>query len=380
MATECRPVRPPASARWIFRRRRLRCYNQQVAGPELHRRRPLTLEHVARVAGVSKSTVSRVVNDVPTVDPAVRAAVQQAIAETGYVPNRAARSLVTRRTGSVALIISDPSGRHGHEPFFGRMFTDPFFGRVVSGALSVLRPAGVQLVLMPAEDEAARAQVSSYVRQGHVDGVLIIANQDGDDDALFAELRTYGVLAVLSSRPTEPGLSYVDFAQAAGGRLAAAHLVKIGRRRIASIGGPVDMPATDRRLAGLRETLRQHGLAELACVPGSLTRESGMAAMTELLAAHPDIDGLFAANDLMAEGALPVLREAGRHVPRDVAVVGFDDSSAALTSRPQLTTVRQPVEDMAAEMARLLLAQIEQPGSPPMSRVFEPTLVLRESA
>ncbi len=356
----------------------MRCYKREVAGPELHLRRPLTLEHVAKVAGVSKSTVSRVVNEVPTVDPAVRAAVQRAIADTGYVPNRAARSLVTRRTGSVALVISEPPNRHLNEPFFGRMFTDPFFGRVVSGALSVLRPAGVQLVLMPAEDDAARSQVSSYVRQGHVDGVVVIANHD--DDVLFTQLTTYGVPAVLSSRPTSAALSYVEFEQAAGGRLAAEHLVGLGRRRMASIGGPVDMPATDRRLVGFQAALREHGLEEVACVPGSFTRESGMEAMAELLAAHPDIDAVFAANDLMAEGALPVLREAGRRVPEDVAVVGFDDSSAALTSRPQLTTVHQPVEDMAAVMATLLLAQIEEPGRPPVSRVFEPTLVVRDSA
>ncbi|MFE4645694.1 LacI family DNA-binding transcriptional regulator, partial [Streptomyces sp. NPDC056730] len=136
--------------------------------------RPVTLEDVARVAGVSRATVSRVINETPTVDLALRHAVENAVAATGYVPNRAARSLVTRRTGSVALVVSEQEKRHAAAPFLGRVFTDPHFGRVVSGLVDVLRPAGVHLVLMLVDDEASRLQTLSYLRQGHVDGVVLI--------------------------------------------------------------------------------------------------------------------------------------------------------------------------------------------------------------
>jgi DNA-binding LacI/PurR family transcriptional regulator len=139
------------------------------------------------------------------------------------------------------------------------------------------------------------------------------------------------------------------------------------------------MPAGQERLAGFRDALARHGRPEVPSVEGDFTLESGERAMTQLLAEHPEVDGVFAANDLMAQGALLVLRDTGRAVPEEVAVIGFDDSSAALACRPPLTTIRQPLEDMAAEMARLLLAHIEQPGRPVSSVIFDPTLVVRKS-
>ncbi|MDQ1679876.1 MAG: hypothetical protein QOI42_735 [Frankiaceae bacterium] len=339
----------------------------------------LTLEHVAKVAGVSRATVSRVINDIPTVGPDLRRIVQDAIDATGYVPNRAARSLVTRRTGSVALIVSEPADRHSPEKFFDRIFTDPFFGRVMSGALPVLHRAGIQLVLAPAEDRAARQQLVNYLRQGHVDGVLHISGEV--DDPLPDVLAGYGIPSVLHSRPSHPvAISYVHLDQEAGGRLAADHLWARGCRHLATITGPPDMRVSRERLAGFCEALAARGIVDVATVEGGFTRESGEDAMGRLLEEHPDIDGLFVASDLMAEGALPVLRESGRRVPGDVAVVGFDDSSAALACRPRLTTVREPVEDMAGEMARMLLRQIESPGAAPQSVPFMPTLVVRESA
>jgi DNA-binding LacI/PurR family transcriptional regulator len=140
------------------------------------------------------------------------------------------------------------------------------------------------------------------------------------------------------------------------------------------------MPASHDRLRGFRTALARHGHAFVPSVEGTFTRASGADAARRLFAEHGDIDGLFVANDLMAEGALQTLRDLGRRVPHDVAVIGFDDSSAALACRPPLTTIRQPVEEMAAEMARLLLAQLAEPGGRPRSVLFSPTLVVRESA
>ena len=344
-----------------------------IPGPER-----ATLEQVAAFAGVSRATVSRVINAVPTVDPALRQIVEEAIVATGYVPNHAARSLVTRRTDSVALVVSEPADRHFDDPFLNRLFTDPFLGRVTAGALEVLRPEGIHFVMMPA-DASDHPRVLRYLRQGHVDGVLLISSHT--DDPLPPQLVELGIPAVLSARPGRPvPLSYVDVDQQAGARMAAERLVQRGCQHPATISGPLDMPASQDRLAGFRTALAQHGHAYVPSVEGNFTRASGAEAARRLIAEYPDIDGLFVANDLMAEGALAALADLGRHAPDDIAVVGFDDSVAALACRPPLTTIRQPVEEMAAEMARLLLARIRQPDSRARSVIFRPSLVVRDSA
>ncbi|MFC9647284.1 MULTISPECIES: LacI family DNA-binding transcriptional regulator [unclassified Streptomyces] len=368
-----------------------------------------TLEDVARAAGVSRATVSRVVNGVRNVDPVIQESVRQAVAATGYTPNRAARSLVTRRTDAIALVVSgagdDPSprdeatgpyragpagaaggARHGDEPdggagssFTAQVFADPFFGRVVTGIVSYLRPRGMYPVLMFAETSRARDEVVSYLRQGSADGALVVSTHA--DDPLPALITDAGLPAVLYARPSRPTrISYVDLAHQDGARLAAEHLLARGCRRIATITGPLDVPAGQDRLAGFRDTMARAGQPYVPLAEGRFTQESGEAAMARLLAEHPDLDGVFAANDLMAVGACHVLREHGRRVPEDVAVIGFDDSSAAVACRPPLTTVRQPVEEMTAEMARLLLDRLAGPDRAVTSVIFEPSLVVRGSA
>ncbi|MEV8288731.1 LacI family DNA-binding transcriptional regulator [Streptomyces niveus] len=365
-----------------------------------------TLEDVAKAAGVSRATVSRVINGVRNVDPVIQAAVRDAVAVTGYTPNRAARSLVTRKADSIALVVSgagdDPppvaatagpaeatgsrvgDGRSagfdgGVGSFMTDVFADPFFGRVVTGVVNFLRPQGIHPVLMFAETSRARDEVVSYLRQGSADGALVVSTHA--EDPLPALITDAGLPAVLYARPARPvRISYVDLAHQDGARLAAEHLLARGCRRIATIAGPLDVPAGQDRLTGFRDTMARHGHPYVPVAGGEFTEESGAAAMELLLAEQPDLDGLFAANDLMAVGACRVLRERGRRVPDDVAVIGFDDSRAASSCRPPLTTVRQPVEDMAAEMSRLLLDRLSRPDRPVTSVIFEPTLILRASA
>ncbi|MFE2757400.1 LacI family DNA-binding transcriptional regulator [Actinosynnema sp. NPDC059335] len=326
-------------------------------------RRPVTLEEVARIAGVSRATVSRVVNGVATVDRELRQVVEKAISTTGYTPNRAARSLVTRRAGAIGLVLPDE----------GRTVHDPYFGRVVSGVLPVIRPLGVQLVLTTGDHR----EVVDDIRQRRLDGVILIHTHDADP--LPRQLIEANLPVVLAARPVRPmSITYVDVDQAAGAALAADHLVASGCRRTATITGPLETPPGQDRLRGFREAVARHGLPEPVVVEGDFSREGGAAAAREL--ADADIDGLFIASDLMATGALPVLRQCGRRVPEDVKVVGFDDSSPAVECDPPLTTVRQPVEDMAAEMARLLVERVERPDRPVSSVVFAPTLVVRRSA
>ncbi|RST20184.1 LacI family transcriptional regulator, partial [Streptomyces sp. WAC04770] len=284
-----------------------------------------TLEDVARAAGVSRATVSRVINGVRNVDPAIQEVVRQAVSVTGYAPNRAARSLVTRRADAVALVVSgagveaEPgagaaAGDGGS--FTAQVFADPFFGRVVTGVVDYLRPRGMHPVLMFAETSRARDEVVAYLRQGSADGALVVSTHAGDPlPGLLAEA---GLAAVLFARPARPvPISYVDLAHQDGARLAAEHLLARGCRRLATISGPLDVPAGRARLTGFRDALARHGHAYTPVDEGRFTQESGEAAMERLLAEHPDLDGVFAANDLMATGACHVLREHGRRVPED---------------------------------------------------------------
>jgi DNA-binding LacI/PurR family transcriptional regulator len=382
-----------------------------------------TLEDVARAAGLSRSTVSRVLNGSRDFDPAVREAVRRAVDATGYVPSVAGRSLAGRRTGMVALVLSgagdaavgEPGADGGgagdgvagdgvageSAPADGApanstaegtgngagdggarrraVFADPFFGRVADGVTRFLRQRGAHPILMSAETAADHQHVLAFLRRGNADGALLVSTHA--DDPLPALIPGTGLHAVLYARPARPlPLSYVDVAHREGAALAAEHLLARGCRRVATICGPLDVPASQDRLAGFQEAMARRGHPYVPYVAGNFTLDSGEAAARRLLAEFPDVDGIFAANDLMAQGALLTLRDQGRRVPADVAVVGFDDSSAALACRPMLTTVRQPVEDMAAEMTRMLLDQIQAPDTHIAARIFDPVLVVRQSA
>jgi DNA-binding LacI/PurR family transcriptional regulator len=334
---------------------------------------------VAQVAGVSRATVSRVINGVRNVDPELHKVVWAAVTATGYVPNRAARSLVTRRTSTVGLVLSDSENYAATDPFMSRFLTDPYFGRVVGGMLSVLRPESIHLALMVVGTDEARLRLVGDLRQGSAAGVVILSLHPGDSlPGLVAEA---GIPAVLFGRPASRAeISYVDVANAEGAALAVAHLLGRGCQRIGIISGPPEVPASQDREYGFRQELARRGHAYVPSAEGSFTVASGEQAMRKLLQDAPGLDGVFAFNDLMAQGALMALREAGRRVPDDVAVVGFDDSSPALAARPTLTTVRYPIENLAAEAVRMLNTRIEDPSARVTSVILEPTLVIRQSA
>lgn len=325
---------------------------------------------MASLAGVSRATASRVINDDPRVSPQARAAVEAAIERVGYVPNRAARSLVTRRTGSIALVV-----RESIE--FG--FADPYLSSVVIAASQSLVGTGIQLAVMMAQNDAEHAELARYVRGGHVDGVILVSLHD--DDPLPGQLVRAGVPVVLGGRPAAPipELAYVDVDNVGGGAAVARHLLETGRRRPAVIIGPVDMTASTDRLQGFRSVLREAGMPPPVVGYGRFDRASGEDAARRLLELEPDLDAVFAANDLMAIGALRVVKDSGRSVPGDVAVVGFDDIELCLHTEPPLTTVHQAIAEQARTMVELLLALIdgEQVQGP---RRIPTRLVLRGSA
>lgn len=329
-----------------------------------------TLDTVAAEAGVSRATVSRVINGSPRVSPEVKSAVETAIAALGYVPNRAARSLAMRRTDSIALVMREPDAT---------VLNDPYLGNIIIATSQTLIGTGVQLVLVNAQNTAEHAQLADYVRSGHVDGVLLASMHD--DDPLPRILLEAGIPTVVGGRPSRPmpGLSYVDVDNVGGAQMAAERLLSAGRRRIATITGPQDMTAGIDRLTGYRNALTAAGRKADRVAYGDFTRESGQQAMATLLDRHPDTDAVFVANDLMAIGALRALRDAGRRVPADVSVVGYDDIEMARHTEPPLTTVHQPIVDQARTMTELLLTQIG--GDPVADPVVLPTeLVERESA
>ncbi|WP_119731212.1 LacI family DNA-binding transcriptional regulator [Thermomonospora amylolytica] len=327
-----------------------------------------TLEEVAALAGVGRGTVSRVINGSPRVSAQARQAVQAAIEELGYVPNRAARTLVTRRTDTVALVLSEDEER---------LFAEPYFADIIRGISSALNDTGLQLMFTLARSARDHDRLKQYLTGHHVDGVMLISLHEADP--LPVLLERHGVPTVLGGRPVgqDPGeVSYVDADNEGGAYQAVAYLVGRGRRRIATIAGPQDMGVGIDRLAGYRRALGD--LPELVAY-ADFSEEGGHRAMRELLDRDPGLDAVFVASDNMALGALRALRAAGRHVPDDVAVVGFEDSAAG-RAEPPLTTVHQPTERMGREMVQLLVARMRGERTGHAAVIVDTRLVVRESA
>ncbi len=334
------------------------------------RRAAPTLEAVAAEAGVSRSTVSRVVNGSDQVRPDVAATVQAAIDRLRYVPNRAARSLANRQTLAIALVVPEDTTR-----FFG----DPFFAEIVQGITQGLEHSDYVLNLQLASPSAPSEKTMRYLLGGNVDGAIVVSHHSGDD---FFTTLDATLPVVFGGRPFHPEVhqnTFVDVDNRAGGALGTQHLVDLGRTRIATIAGPNDMQAAIDRHQGWLDAVSGAGLPTDLVVHGDFTQAGGAAGMRELLDREPTLDAVFVGSDLMAIGAIAVLRERGLQVPRDVAIVGFDDSSAATSGELGLTTVHQPSREMGAEMARMLLA-ILRGEAIERERVMPTRMVVRDSA
>ncbi|MEV7975123.1 LacI family DNA-binding transcriptional regulator [Streptomyces sp. NPDC086519] len=312
-------------------------------------RRP-TLEEVAARAGVGRGTVSRVINGSPRVSDATRAAVEAAVNELGYVPNTAARALAANRTDAIALVVPEPETR---------FFAEPYFSDMLSGVGAELSDTEMQLLLIFAGSDRERRRLAQYLAAHRVDGVLLVSVHA--DDPLPDLLAQLEIPAVISGpRSAEETLTSVDSDNYGGARSAVEHLLARGRRTIAHITGRLDVYGAQRRVDGYRDALLDVGREpdELLIEPGDFTEEGGRRAMARLLEREPGLDAVFAGSDVMAAGARQVLRVAGRRIPEDVALVGYDDSAIARHMDPPLTSVRQPIEEMGRAMIDLLLAEI----------------------
>ena len=332
----------------------------------------LTLEKIADLAGVSRSTVSRVVNDDPDVREEVRGRVWKVIRETGYQPHAAARSLVTRRTQIIGVIIPES---------VTTLFTDPFFSLVLAGVTAACNENRYHLMLsLFNSPEGSDAIYQRVLRSATLDGVIVASATT--DDPLIPRLLTDAVPFVLVGRHPDKRVTYVDVDNVGGARMATEHLIRLGHKRVATITGPLGMLSAQDRLDGYKQALEAHGLpVDPALISEGDYREvGGMTAARRLLASSPT--AIFVASDVMAIGALKALRQEGVDVPGDIALTSFDDLPVATAVQPALTTVRQPIDRLGPTAVQLLLDLVNRPpdsAAVPQRLVLQTELVVRKS-
>ncbi|HEY8788089.1 MAG TPA: LacI family DNA-binding transcriptional regulator [Actinopolymorphaceae bacterium] len=339
-----------------------------TATPSGSRRRP-TIEDVAQAAGVSKGTVSRALNGKRWVSPMAQQAVERAVRKTGYRANASAKALKSGRTRSVAFLLGDQ---------VGKMFADPNIPVLINGVSEALAAEDMSMLLLLCATAEERRRAVEFVKAGHVDGVMLISWHLRDLSIIedFNDLHV-PVITCGRSEVVPAGSSCVSADDRAGGAEMTRYLMSLGRKRIVIIKGPPDSVGANERYEGYVEALGGK-VRKRDTASGDWSKASGAAAMRRLLRSAPDLDAVFAGNDAMAAGAIEVLQEAGRSVPREVAVGGFDDSASAVQCDPRLTTMRQPFDQITRAMARLMTDLVD--GHAPAQLVFRTTLVGRDSA
>jgi DNA-binding LacI/PurR family transcriptional regulator len=332
-----------------------------------------TLEDVAAFAGVSRSTASRALNGDANVSGRSRDAVLAAARDLGYSPNQAARSLVTRRTGAVAVVLSEPEEL---------VLADPYRTTVMRSAYRELAAASSQMVLMFCDGRDDVTRTLRFLEGGHVDGALVFAPHRSDPLPRALRLLRIPIVFGGPAGGLSRGVHVIDFDNESGARLAVEHLLDGGRRRIATVAGPQDQTAAVHRLSGWRKTLADAGIdPEGLAEEADFTLDGGREAMRRLLERKPELDGVFVASDLMAAGALRALHAAGRDVPEDVAVVGFDDHPALATAmNPPLTSVHQEPGAQVRHMVSTLMSLLSGESISPHRQVLPVSMKIRESA
>ncbi|MFD1830741.1 MULTISPECIES: LacI family DNA-binding transcriptional regulator [Streptomyces] len=328
----------------------------------------VTIADVARAAGVSKSTVSRVLNSKGEVDARTARRVRHVIDRLGYVPSSRAVGLARGRGRTLAVLTPSLSW--------------PWAAEVLQGAVDAVEAAGYGLLLFTrGRGRESMARFAGQVSASAFDGLLVV-EPEWQIEAAATLHRTGLPVVLVDDRARHPSFPCVATTNALGGELAARHLLALGRRAPLVVTGPQRFGSVRDRLDGFVRTLEAHGVEHdpRRTVEGDFTVRSGAEAVEKLLADGQDLDAVFAHNDLGAAGALQALRAAGRRVPEDVAVVGFDDVPLAACTDPPLTTVRQPLRELGAAAADLLLSRLD--GKPPPAEpVVLPTeLVVRDSA
>jgi DNA-binding LacI/PurR family transcriptional regulator len=327
-----------------------------------------TYAEIAKLAGVSEATVSRVLNGDTKVDTDRIAAVNMAVEKLGYKKHRAAAALASGRTGLIAVVIDDDLS----------VFQDPFWGAITNGISRVLMEHEMQTLLLVAPLEKLDSPVAQYLQRGEVDGAIFLQLHK---DSLIKLLAKQNLPLVVNGTPhTSNPFSYVDSDNAGGAFAAVRHLVEKGRKTIAMITGDLDNTAAEQRLDGYLAACQELGLPKVKglVAEGDWSREAGIQHAQNLMQKHPDLDAIFCSNDVMALGAIAAILEAGKSVPEDIAVIGFDDSYLAQNSHPGLTSVRQDIVGLGMEAANMILALVH--GDEVHSEILPCELVIRETA
>ena len=325
-----------------------------------------TVLDVAERAGVSPMTVSRVVNGSGPVSPKLRARVEKALKETGYVPNSVARNLRTKRTDTIGLVMPD--------------ITNPFFTHVVRGVEVTAREAGLLLLLTNTDqrpDEEAR--VVSMLLQRQVDGMLVIpAGTCAETARLCAEASV--PLVIVDRRPEVPGIDVVRADSEGGAYELGKLLASLGHEHVAVITGPEYVPTAVDRAAGITKALEEEGLPTPTIVHGDFSLESGHEMTLELMKRDPRPTAIFAANNFLAIGAQHALESMAMRVPEDVALVGLDDLPAEMVTFPFLTVAAQPAEEVGRRAVELLLKRIKEPDGEHEEILLPTELTVRRSS
>jgi DNA-binding LacI/PurR family transcriptional regulator len=323
---------------------------------------------IAKAAGVSEATVSRVLNGDESVHPDRAKRVLEAVEKLGYRKNRVASALASGRSGLIAVVIDDDLS----------VFSDPFWGTVTSGVSRVLSENGIHTVLMVSPVGSVDGGVAHYLKSGEVDGAIFFVLHS---DALVNNLKKLGMPMVIAGTPhSSLDIPFVDTDNFGGAYAGTKHLINQGCQKVAIITGDIGTTAAKQRLDGYLQAFRETGKVPakgLIC-EGDYSLGSGIEHTMNLLEKHPDVDGIFASNDLMAAGAVTVLQDMGKKVPEDVKVVGFDDALIAQTTRPALTTVRQDVVALGEAAGTLMIAQLNGEDVQPIITTTE--LIIRGSA
>lgn len=330
----------------------------------------LTLEQIAKLSGVSRSTVSRVVNNHVNVKPQVRQRVLDIIAQTGYRPDPAARSLAGQRSGVIGLVIPRT---------VQFLFTDPYYPRLMQGIAQACNTSDFVLSLFLLHTEAEEQKLlARIIRNRLADGLIISASPL--NDPLIPQLVENELPFVMIGRPgsTDP-ISFVNVDNVGGTYNAVSHLIRLGRKRIATISGPLNTAVGLDRHQGYLNALNDRGytLDKSLMFEGDFTEMSGYIGMQHLLTHRPD--AVVVASDTMALGALRGLRLAGIPVPNEIAVIGFDDLPAAAVSDPPLTTVRQPIRRVGTQAIETLIDILKNGVEPARCIVMSTELIIRNS-
>jgi len=327
-----------------------------------------TYAEIAKLSGVSEATVSRVLNGDDKVDAERIKSVTEAVETLGYKKNRAAAALASGRTGLIAVVIDDDLS----------VFQDPFWGTITNGISRVLMDNEMQTLLLVAPLDKIDSPVAHYLQRGEVDGVIFLQLQK---DSLIKKLAKQNLPLVVNGTPHSSNpFAYVDSDNAGGAYSAVEHFVKTGRKTIAVITGDLTNTAAEQRLEGYLAAVKFFGSMESKSLiaKGDWTRDSGYNLANKLMSNNPQLDAIFCSNDIMALGAIAAIQDAGKSVPGDIAVIGFDDSFLAQNSHPGLTSVRQDIVGLGIEAAKMILALLH--GEEVHSEILTCELIVRDTA